>query len=350
MRVFDLLSEIPADTLEVVSRACDAWNLRIRRQITDQFLRFGLQYHRGERNLNATLTTMWDKVGQPIRFALPDEVAEREIPGGFELAARLSVHAPAARALGGSATDLLRLFEPSREGIWQRTQISPGMARGTLQGAQSLAEELQRLATPLLQPDSKGRFDLVKFLLEVDEDILGQYEYDGRDTGDAPSPNGVVVVFWGVVGLVASSLGVGSGQLAVAVLAHEFAHGYSHLGHDRDGRRWAGRDFMESERRLKEAIAQYYTHLVVEALDGSYPGVLDAYENLLPKQPKPYHGHLRWLLGSSPERVASVLADARHDRAGYEEVTGQLRITGVSREISVEDALTELRRRRRGER
>ncbi|PKM09720.1 MAG: hypothetical protein CVV17_00005, partial [Gammaproteobacteria bacterium HGW-Gammaproteobacteria-7] len=120
------------------------------------------------------------------------------------------------------------------------------------------------------------------------------------------------------------ALGVSISALAVVVLAHELAHGHVHLGHDRDGNRWSGEDHAASDVALLEALAQYYTHLICEHLDGAVPGLFDAYWALLPRQPEIYQGHLPLVIKSSPERVASEVARLRRGPARYHELLERL--------------------------
>jgi hypothetical protein len=147
-----------------------------------------------------------------------------------------------------------------------------------------------------------------------------------------------------VVGLFARILGVEADTLAVVVLAHEFAHGFSHLGYDRDGNRWSGRDFAATEHDLKEAIAQYYTHLIVHSIEPSFPGVVHAYEALMHKQSTAYRCHLPWLLGARPEDVGRVIGRIRDKHGIYKDVCEQLGVkpfTGKKNEY--EELLSKLK-------
>ena len=142
-----------------------------------------------------------------------------------------------------------------------------------------------------------------------------------------------------MVGLFARILGVEADTLAVVVLAHEFAHGFSHLGYDRDGNRWSGHNFHATEHELCEAIAQYYTHLIVHSIEPSLPGVVRAYEELMRKQTRAYRCHLPWLLGASPEDVGRVLGGIRNKQGKYEDVCKQLGVkpfTGKKNEYEEE--------------
>lgn len=326
--VRDLLREIPSDTMEVVDQACTAWAPRIRAQLVNRLLRWTLQHKSGRTQLNATVMTHWDRIGRPAEFDLPNQLAHQPIPDELWRAARLAVHAPKSRALADAARGLIPLFHPSTGMDWSGTVIDPSIARLTLDDARDLGDELLRLAAPI-QPDGKT-FDLVSYLLAVNTDLLGVYEWDGRERRDqlSDAPKGHITVYWGVVGLVASALGVSPRALAVVVLAHEMAHAYVHLGHDRDGKRWAGADHAASDHALKEALAQHYTHLICEELDGALPGLFEAYWTLLPKQPYQYQLHLPLLLDSTPEEVAATLAGLRQGPVLYRDFVDRLPAVG----------------------
>src|SRR5262249_21910254 len=84
----------------------------------------------------------------------------------------------------------------------------------------------RELTAHLLAEATKA--DLVRWALEVDEDVLGVYEYGCIDV----FPESSVELYWGVIGLCAGWLGTAVEDLAAVVLAHELAHAYTHLGRD----------------------------------------------------------------------------------------------------------------------
>lgn len=90
-------------------------------------------------------------------------------------------------------------------------------------------------------------------------------------------------------------------HLIVVVLAHELAHAYHHIGFDTDGYQWA--DMNKAELNIVEGLAQYYTALFVEDQKTIYPGVKEAYLELLAYQTGPYKVHLTWLSHAKKEHV-----------------------------------------------
>ena len=314
MLVKDLLEDIPSNTMDIVEQTTKTWNHKIRSQLSTKLLRWQLKYSHKQNSYKATIDVKSNKIGIPTRLA------DLKIPSGYERAARLAVYAPASRQLTDAALRLLPLFTERDQIKWVDTSIQPDMAKALLQGAISLGKILEELATP---PTTSGRpFDLVKFILEINEDVLGAYIY--HPTSD--SLKGTVELYWGVIGLIAGSLDIDIQALTIVVLAHELAHGYTHLGCDRNGCSWKNLDFQKSESKVKEALAQYYTHHICEYLDGVVPDLYKAYWTLLERQPYKYHLHLPLLLGSTPESVAAAMATLRKEPVQYDQLIGRLEI------------------------
>jgi len=179
----------------------------------------------------------------------------------------------------------------------------------------------------------EGDFDLLPMLLAVEEDVLGNYEHPISEPISSPHATLVhpqhtfdgdvqtsIHLYWAVIGLFASRLGVTVEALSSVVLAHELAHYYTHLGYDWHGCRWTCQDFTHSDSYLKEGLAQYCTQQCTKRLDGQIPGMQRAYERLLQKQSGPYLSHLPWLMIESPEDIGDTLAQTRRSGPGsYEE-------------------------------
>lgn len=157
-----------------------------------------------------------------------------------------------------------------------------------------------------------GAKPLAKIL--IDEDVLGIYRFclsrlPATDEGVTNSPQ--IELYWAVIGLVADFLGVSTEDLTGVVLAHELAHAYTHVGVDIDGFRWNTAEFAQTERRLVERLAQYYTSQVCTKLEQQSPGLVSAYSKLLDEQPATYHGHVPWTNHSRPEEVRFAVIETR---------------------------------------
>ena len=101
----------------------------------------------------------------------------------------------------------------------------------------------------------------------------------------------------------------------------------------RNGKRWTGKEFGETEHRLKEGFAQYYAAQVLQRLQLKVPAALKAYKALLPLLPDDYLSHLPWLETATPEAIGAALAVVRHQGpAGYEIFDHE--VIGANRRLS----------------
>jgi hypothetical protein len=176
---------------------------------------------------------------------------------------------------------------------------------------------LKELVIQLLEVTDRA--DPIKRILEVNEDVLGVYRYHLSGKGipyDQDPMKGEVVLYWGVIGLIAGFLGVSSENLTIVVMAHEVAHAYSHLGSDIDGERWDTKTFSKSDHKLKEGLAQYFTHRLCLRLQTQFPYAHDAYANLLKHQPEAYRTHEPWIKNNTPEEVRLAMLETRRKGAG----------------------------------
>ena len=62
-----------------------------------------------------------------------------------------------------------------------------------------------------------------RLLFEYQEDTMGVYRPQSFNSGE-------VILYWGAIGIAAKYLQVDIEDLTAVVLAHELAHGYTHLG------------------------------------------------------------------------------------------------------------------------
>ena len=160
--------------------------------------------------------------------------------------------------------------------------------------------------------------DPMRPILAINEDILGVYRYWPTATADDDrSPNRASIeLYWMVIGLVSDMLGCSVEDLTAVVLIHELAHAFTQLGADTDGRRWPAADFGRAETGLKEGLAQYYTHRVLELRRSESPGPWEAYRSLVLRQPPAYRAHREWIEEFYPEAVRRALVEARRWREG----------------------------------
>lgn len=248
----------------------------------------------------------------------PEEIRRMEIPDEHHISAILSLWRPTLFQLKNSSQETVLLLKKHAE----RTNFQNLLIRAVPEIKNLLPSIIQshELAEILLKQIKE--FDLVDHILSVNEDILGVYVY--KVDKFPPSSGHVseetnritrtkIYLFWGVIGLVAISLGVSVEDLTAVVLAHELGHAYTHLGYDIDKYRWGSLNFSESAREVKEGLAQYYTERVLRNMGDKIPGGLDAYRKLLEKQPEAYREHLPWIEATAPEAVRNTLIHLRRN-------------------------------------
>jgi hypothetical protein len=111
-----------------------------------------------------------------------------------------------------------------------------------VQGSEAVVQTLIQLA-------NVEKLDLTQVILEVNQDVMGMFTFSSIEgkTGYLRSYGTGICLYWGVIGLVARLLGLSVEGLTIKVLAHEYAHAYTHLGFDRSGKRWSGFDYSRSQ-------------------------------------------------------------------------------------------------------
>jgi len=315
MFVSDLIKKIPVDTKRRVSEANQRYNKTIR-EVVRSVTRL---------NLNAP-----EQVGHKIRgrqgvsvsvdsIGYPKDFEEKSIPNDLTLSALLSLRKTQLLKLRDSTNSIGRLLQKPKNSVERETQdlifkLHPKV--GSL--APSLGESFE--VSEILLKES-GRYDLIGELFKlIDEDILGHYFYKlpkGDSTQiplleqELPPTSSRIVLYWGVIGLVAEVLNLSVEDLTVVVMAHELAHAYTHLGFDIDGYYWNTYSFYKSDRALVEGLAQYYTEKALKILSVKIPGGYGAYEELLRNQPSAYHTHNKWIKDTTPEAVRTALITMR---------------------------------------
>lgn len=308
--VESLLERIPGDTFRRVEQAKARLNASIRRFLREET---------GLRLTGEAAATGDDRVSVPVRLrpGLPRCLRRRALDDDMWLPITLAPHQDALRRLLSGMTEL----EPAVAVLGERPD-----GRSLIGDRGQHLPPVRELAELLLREAEK--LDLVRWILEVDEDVLGVYEYGSFTFG----PDAGISLHWGIIGVCAGLLGAPVEDLAAVVLAHELAHAYTHLGRDIDGRRWEVQAFRDSDHALKEGLAQYYTARVCRRLLAQAPGYHAAYEKLLPHQPRAYRAQVPWLAEFTPEEVRyAMIAVRREARASLAEF--ERRLVAARREM-----------------
>ena len=301
-RIIDLLELVGGDAEEEVSLAVDRWKERIRDGVRSM-TGFRLTEPSGKRK--QTVVPLIVVPGLP---ALLQELVESRLPDDDMWAIEL------IGAWRHRIQDLARASKTFPVLIDELEKLESWAAkarryRGILEELDLMASELQRQAQ-LAQ--------LTQKLMSIEEDILGAYFYSERAGLFGSEPYKTrIELYWLVIGSLARLIGTSVEGLTVVVLCHEFAHAFSHVGKDIDGKTWRS-SFASAHKYTKEGVAQFYTGRVMKKLaEQGYPELLAAYETLLQHQQGPYKCHLEWA-EYSPEVMREALLQARRSPKSWE--------------------------------
>lgn len=310
----DLIQKLPSDTPDKVRRAKERFNERIREALRRE-TRLSLFRGAGDgrdRRDDVVQVPINIEAGLPQALVPPDK---QTIEDKYHLAILLGPHRERLTSLRESGKSVAEHLLPVlHENV---------KARDLLDGREAQIMIASDYADFLLR--RLNEFQLTNFILSVNEDVLGDYQFRIQRGYDDPKPR--IRLYWGVIGLVAQDLGVNLEDLAGVVLAHELGHAYSHVGSDADDHYWSSDLFHASDLELKEGLAQYYTMRICQRLADSYPMLLKAFEVLLKHQPRPYQVHTEWE-NATAERVRLAMLETRrtHLRGTLEDFKGRLSI------------------------
>jgi hypothetical protein len=116
-----------------------------------------------------------------------------------------------------------------------------------------------------------------------ERDILGTYTYSSHR----------IELYYLPLIIFSKITGISLEYAFVVILAHELSHAYHHVGKDNDGIIW--NDMPIANTKIKEGLAQYFTHLFVEDQKLIYPELEIAFKKILSYQDGPYIVHKNWL-------------------------------------------------------
>lgn len=98
-------------------------------------------------------------------------------------------------------------------------------------------------------------------------------------------------------------------DMAIGTMAHELAHGFHHVGADKDGHTWE--KFWEVEPALVEGLAEFYTREYARSIESSRPQVLRAFDKTSAFLPPCYRRYEQWGGGHGLETVYQAFIEAR---------------------------------------
>jgi hypothetical protein len=286
---------VPADAEERVVRAYRQWNQVIREHIRNET---GLKLTEGDSRSSIPV-----RVADGFTHQLARLIGEHNDPVLW----RLIVGQP---KLGGIVDGLKFLLED-----WQAFERWPNLPPAAKESEPALQRTMEVAAVlqgAVLAQQVRER------LKGIHEDILGVYCITGFQVS-------YIEIYWLPIAMFAAMQNVRIEDLTLVVLAHELAHGYTHVGRDIDGIRWADANFVDSAREVTEGLAQFYTQVITERIAGRIPGAKAAYEGLLQLQGGPYVVHQDWLKDKKRrgETIRFAMIAARSDARGMEVAAGR---------------------------
>lgn len=282
-----LLRYIPEDAEEQVRQIRDRYNTTIRKMLGQET---GLRLRSRNRP---------DGISVPVKLVpgFPESFAHLDFDDADMLAALVPQYLPSIEKVASGSPDLeelvSRIVEHSADDDFSHQDVI------AIKHTRMLAEQLL---------NQFGMENPVYQILGVNEDVLGVYRY-GNASGRSQ-----IELYWAAIALVAELFPVPIESLTYIVMTHELAHAFTHAGTDIDGEKWEDGEFCETDRGLKEGLAQYYTHIICKQANVPGCDVFSAYEQLLCHQLPDYQTHLPWGKNYSPESVRSAMLETR--RAG----------------------------------
>jgi hypothetical protein len=266
---------IPPDAQDRVERAVTQYNIVVRERIREE-TRFSLSSETDKGSISVRVVD-----GFPASVAsLIDKFHEVMLWRLITLQPKLG------GVIEGLGTLLLHWddFE-----AWSESKHFSAGAGPALERSRDVAHGLQTLAA------TRRVFDEVK---QIHDDILGAYWHADRKVSR-------VDIYWMAQALFAAAFGIRIEDLTIVTLAHELAHGYTHIGRDAAGDFW-DQGFGATDKNVTEGLAQHYTATVTEKLSGRAPNAYAAYLKLLEHQSGPYLAHESWFQGHVPRRAEIV--------------------------------------------
>jgi hypothetical protein len=197
-----------------------------------------------------------------------------------------------------SFADIAAQLEP---GLWELL-FNQHLLNTTKSGLQLLLNNGEVLQSRYTNLDFRNRdIERVQYMLQrvialleernfaaqfraIDQDVLGAYFFHYPE----------VRIYWVVISLMARFLNVSVEGLTIAVLTHELAHAYTHLGRDVDGSRWETAAFAQTELYIVEGLAQFYTDQICRKLMVRATEPHEAFKALRELQPAPYQDYQQW--------------------------------------------------------
>jgi hypothetical protein len=259
-----LRDHLPADAQQIVERAWQQWGRKVRNRLGSE-----------TRLKPTSAVPVKIKDGIPIWFA--DLLREFDDPDLWWLTAHRQLFTLTHQVL----------VELSNAASIPRPLLRTAGADDSFQRS---LEQTSAVIRELLASKRVEQFYIK--LRTIDYDTLEAYFFNRPE----------VHLYWMAIGFYAAMLQVRIEDLTIVVLAHELAHAYTHLGGDADLSSWETDHFADTDLRIVEGLAQFYTDRVVLSLTDEQPSAKLAFDALLSMQSLPYVIFKEWTDPSEPRR------------------------------------------------
>jgi hypothetical protein len=145
---------------------------------------------------------------------------------------------------------------------------------------------------------------ILEAIQKLGPDLLGAYFL--RDNR--------VELYWLCIGLCNILHDLPIEDFTLVVLIHELAHGYTHIGFDKDGNKWETEDFGATDLKIVEGFAQFYTEMLCRDY---FDQATKAFNALLTKQSTEYTDYKNWFDEKEPDKYEKgrrILLKTRKNR------------------------------------
>jgi hypothetical protein len=145
---------------------------------------------------------------------------------------------------------------------------------------------------------------ILEAIQKLGPDLLGAYFL--RDNK--------VELYWICIGLCNILHDLPIEDFTLVVLIHELAHGYTHIGYDKDGNKWETEDFDASDLKIVEGFAQFYTEMLCRDY---FDQAISAFNALLTVQSTEYTEYKKWFGEKEPdkyEKARRILLKTRKNK------------------------------------
>ncbi len=119
----------------------------------------------------------------------------------------------------------------------------------------------------------------------IEDDVLGAYWVQESK----------VQIYWMPVAIYSAICDIPIERMTQITLCHELAHAYTHLGLDLNRNAWDTEHFMDTDDRVKEGLAQFYTEEVMRGFEARTPGILGQFLALTERQSEVYTDYQKWV-------------------------------------------------------